>query len=208
MKYAVIVVMLLVLCVTAGCSYLDEGSPMLHPTKVSTPQPTPESRETTIEPSAMTLQLSDLPDGYIIKERSDVVYTDLNSLARDEGWVKGYFVSFYRMNVKNYDITQITQQISIYPLDRIRIIFDDSKTALMSRANASISITELPFPKTGDGDRTIATRTIGANDPYGLVTYTVIFTKKDVYEQIEMRGTTTDYEVLKDITARAAQKIR
>jgi hypothetical protein len=40
------------------------------------------------------------------------------------------------------------------------------------------------------------------------MTYTIVFTKKDVLEQIEMRGTTTDYEVLKDITARAAQKIR
>jgi hypothetical protein len=36
----------------------------------------------------------------------------------------------------------------------------------------------------------------------------VIFTKKDVLEQIEMKGTTTDYEVLKNIAGTAAGKIR
>jgi hypothetical protein len=206
MKYALIPVMLLCLCFVAGCSYLDEGAPKLHPANLSPSFPAPESRTATVEPSAMALQLSDLPDGYIIKERSDVVYADLNPLARDEGWKKGYYVAFYRMDVRNYDITGISQQISIYPLDRVRIIFDDVKTSLQSRANTSVTVTELPFPKTGD--RTIALRTVDANDPYGIMTYTLVFTKKDVLEQIEMRGTTTDYEVMKDIAARAAQKIR
>jgi hypothetical protein len=164
------------------------------------------SRTAIVEPSAMALQLSELPDGYIIKERSDVSYAELNPLARDEGWKKGYYVAFYRMDVRNYDITGISQQISIYPLDRVRIIFDDLKTGLLSKANASVTITELPFPKTGD--RTVALRTIDANDPYGIITYTVVFTKKDVLEQIEMRGTTTDYEVLKDIAGTAEEKIR
>jgi hypothetical protein len=156
----------------------------------------------------MALQLADLPDGYILKERSDVVYADLNPLAREEGWMKGYFVSFYPINVMNYDITQVTQQISIYPIDHMQIIFDESRNTITSRANSSVSVTELPFPKTGDGDRTMAVGVIDANDKYGLTSYTVIFTKKDVYEQIEMRGMTADYEVLKDLAAKAVQKIR
>jgi hypothetical protein len=206
MKNTAILVMLLCACMTAGCAYFDEGAPALHPTTLPTPQPTPESKVTTVEPSAMALQLSDLPDGYIIKERSDVSFADLTPLARDEGWEKGYYVAFYRMDIKTYDITGITQQISIYPLDRIRIIFDDVKADLLSTANATITLTELPFLKTGD--YTVAIRTVDANNPYGIMTYTVVFTKKDVLEQIEMRGTTTDYEVLKNIAATAAQKIR
>lgn len=206
MKYAVICAILLCAALTAGCSYLDEGAPKLRPSNVSPSLPPSVSRTATVEPSAMALQLSDLPDGYIIKERSDVSYAELNPLARDEGWKEGYYVAFYRMDVRNYDITGISQQISIYPLDRVRIIFDDLKTGLLSKANASVTITELPFPKTGD--RTAALRTIDANDPYGIITYTVVFTKKDVLEQIEMRGTTTDYEVLKDIAGTAAEKIR
>ena len=42
----------------------------------------------------------------------------------------------------------------------------------------------------------------------GFITYTVIFTKKDALEQIEMRGTTTDYEALKEIALKAALKIQ
>ena len=86
MKYAVVFVMLFCVCIAAGCSYLEEGAPKLHPANVSPSLPAPESRTATVEPSAMALQLSDLPDGYIIKERSDVAYADLNPLARDEGW--------------------------------------------------------------------------------------------------------------------------
>lgn len=206
MKYAAVLVLLIWSSMTAGCFLLDQAPPSLHPITQPTPIPTTESRVSTVEPSVMALQISDLPEGYTIKERSDVSYAEINPIARDEGWKKGYYVAFFRMNAKNYDITGISQQISIYPLNRMALIFDEVKNGIISRTNASVSVTELPFPKTGD--RTIALRTIDANDSYGIIVYTVIFTKKDAFEQIEMRGTTTDYEVLKDITARAALKIR
>ena len=206
MKYAIIVGILICTLCTAGCFLLDPAPQVVPPpTQVTLPS-TPESRTATVEPSAMALQLADLPDGYVIRERSEVAYADINPLARDEGWKKGYYVSFYRMNTQNYDITGITQQISVYPSDRIRIIFEEVKSGVESRANASVSVTELPFPKTGD--RAIALRLTDANDQYGIMTYTVIFYKKDVLEQIEMKGTTTDYEVLKNIAGTAAGRIR
>jgi hypothetical protein len=206
MNYAIILGILICTMCTAGCFLLDPGPQVLPPTPQPTVSPTTESRISIVEPSGMALQLADLPDGYVIRERSEVAYADINPLARDEGWKKGYYVSFYRMNTKNYDITGITQQISVYPLDHIRIIFDEAKSDVMARANASVSVTELPFPKTGD--RAIALRFTDANDQYGIMTYIVIFTKKDVLEQVEMKGTTTDYEVLKNIAGTAAGKIR
>lgn len=206
MNYAIMVGIIICTMCTTGCFLLDPGPQVLPATPQLTVSPTPESRISTIEPSGMALQLADLPDGYIIRERSEVAYADVNPLAKDEGWKKGYYVAFYRMSTKNYDITGITQQISVYPPDRIRIIFDEAKLDVMARANASVSITELPFPKTGD--RAIALRLTDANDQYGIMTYTVIFTKKDVLEQVEMKGTTTDYEVLKNIAGTAAGKIR
>ncbi|WAC04471.1 MAG: hypothetical protein OS112_08370 [Methanoregula sp.] len=206
MNQAIIMGILICTMFTAGCFLLDPGPQLIPPTTLQTLSPTPESRTSTVEPSGMALQLSDLPQGYVIRERSEVAYSDVKVLARDEGWKKGYYVAFYRMNTQNYDITGITQQISTYPLDRIRIIFDEAKSDIMTRVNASVSVTELPFPKTGD--RSIALRLIDANDQYGIMTYTVIFTKKDVLEQIEMKGTTTDYEVLKNIAGTAAGKIR
>jgi len=206
MKYAIIVGILICTLCTAGCFLLDPAPQVVPPTTPVTLPPTPESRIATVEPSGMALQLADLPEGYVIRERSDVAYADINPLARNEGWKKGYYVAFYRMNTRNYDITGITQQISVYPPDRIRIIFEEVKTGVASRANASVSVAELPFSKTGD--RSIALRFTDANDQYGIMTYTVIFTKKDVLEQIEMKGTTTDYEVLKNIAGTAAGKIR
>ena len=206
MNYAIIVGILICTLYTAGCFLLDPAPQVVPPpTQVTLPS-TPESRIATIEPSGMALQLADLPEGYVIRERSDVAYADVNPLARDEGWKKGYYVTFYRMNTRNYDITGITQQISVYPPDRIRIIFDEVKSGVESHANASVSVIELPFSKTGD--RSIALRLTDANDQYGIMTYTVIFYKKDVLEQIEMKGTTTDYEVLKNIAGTAAGKIR
>ena len=206
MKYAIIVGILICTLCTAGCFLLDPAPQVVPPTTQVTPPPTPESRIATVEPSGMALQLADLPEGYVIRERSDVAYADINPLARNEGWKKGYYVAFYRMNTRNNDITGITQQISVYPPDRIRIIFEEVKTGVESRANASVSVAELPFSKTGD--RSIALRFTDVNDEYGIMTYTVIFTKKDVLEQIEMKGTTTDYEVLKNIAGTAAGKIR
>ena len=206
MKYAIIVGILICTLCTAGCFLLDPAPQVVPPTTPVTLPPTPESRIATVEPSGMALQLADLPEGYVIRERSDVAYADINPLARNEGWKKGYYVAFYRMNTRNYDITGITQQISVYPPDRIRIIFEEVKTGVESRANASVSVAELPFSKTGD--RSIALRFTDANDQYGIMTYTVIFYKKDVLEQIEMKGTTTDYEVLKNIAGTAAGKIR
>ena len=206
MNYAIIVGILICTLCTAGCFLLDPAPQVVPPpTQVTLPS-TPESRIASVEPSGMALQLADLPEGYVIRERSDVAYADINPLARDEGWKKGYYVAFYRMNIRNYDITGITQQISVYPPDRIRIIFEEVKTGVESRANASVSVIELPFSKTGD--RSIALRLTDANDQYGIMTYTVIFYKKDVLEQIEMKGTTTDYEVLKNIAGTAAGKIR
>ena len=206
MKYAIIVGVLICTLCTAGCFLLDPAPQVVPPTTPVTLPPTPESRIATVEPSGMALQLADLPEGYVIRERSDVAYADINPLARNEGWKKGYYVAFYRMNTRNYDITGITQQISVYPPDRIRIIFEEVKSGVASRANASVVVAELPFSKTGD--RSIALRFTDANDQYGIMTYTVIFTKKDVLEQIEMKGTTTDYEVLKNIAGTAAGKIR
>ena len=65
---------------------------------------------------------------------------------------------------------------------------------------------EIPFPTIGD--MSIAFRGSYDNDPNNFVVYSVLFTKKNVYEKITMTGTTTDYETLKDIAQRAAEKIR
>ncbi|OPY39293.1 MAG: hypothetical protein A4E35_00063 [Methanoregula sp. PtaU1.Bin051] len=207
----------LILCaaiVSAGCFMLDERKvPPAVTTVQVAPEQTVDTGMSTIDPSDMALQLTDLPAGYIIRERADIAFLDISPFSQEQGWKKGYLASFYRMNAEKYDITAISQRIGIYNvanehlLDRtMGPVFESAEADLLETANASVSITELPFPKTGE--RTAAYRIIDANDQYGVVKYVVIFTSRDVIESIEMRGTTTDYEILKDIAAKAEGKIR
>jgi len=210
------VLLALVLCavvVTAGCFLLDERKV---PAAATIPVTSPQIADTgmsVLDPAEMALQLTDLPSAYIIRERADIAYRDVSPLAQEQGWKKGYLASFYRMNAEKYDVTAISQRIGVYNvadthlIDRtMGTVFDSAESELLATANASVTITELPFPKTGD--RTAAYRILDANDPYGIIRYVVLFTRKDVIESIEMRGTTTDYENLKAIAAEAAGKIR
>jgi hypothetical protein len=65
---------------------------------------------------------------------------------------------------------------------------------------------EIPFPAIGD--KSIAFRETRDGDLQNFAAYTVIFKKKNVLETITMGGTTTDYETLKDVARRAAEKIQ
>ena len=211
-----IALLLLVLCLscTAGCFLLDERQVTLAPPPVPVnPVPTTDSGMATAQPADLALVLADLPAGYIIRERADIAYSDITPLAREQGWKGGYLAVFYRMNAEKIDVTAISQRIGIYNVNNIHLldktlepVFEAAEYDLRATANASITVTELPFPKTGD--RTSSFRSVDANDPYEIITYTVIFTKKNVIETIEMRGTTTDYELLKTIVNKAADRIR
>ncbi len=213
---ALLGIMLCAVVCSAGCFFLDERpaatvAPTTVPvTATSTPS---EATVSTLEPAAMALQLSDLPSGYIIRERADIPYSDASQFAREKGWQKGYKVSFYRMDAEKYDITSISQQVDIYHIDNIhlvdsamKIIFDQAEDDILAYGNDTVTVTELPFPKTGD--QTSAYRIADSNNTYGIMRYVVVFTDKNVIEAIEMKGTTTDYEVLKGIAAEAAGKIQ
>ena len=43
----------------------------------------------------MALQLSDLPEGYEIQERSERVASDVRQEGLDQGWKRGYVVEDY-----------------------------------------------------------------------------------------------------------------
>ena len=201
---------------TAGCFLLDERpAATVTPTAVPTTTaatPTVTSLSSSRDPAAIALQLSDLPAGYIIRERADTPYSDSTMAERQLGWEKGYQASFYRMDLDKIDLTSVTQRIALYHVDNVnlldsnmKIVFDEAQSGLLALANDTVSVTELPFPKTGEN--TAAYRISNVNSTYRIVQYDVIFTRKDVLEGIEMKGTTTDYELLKVLAAEAAAKI-
>jgi len=204
--WTVLVLMMIVL-VSAGCLDTLMGKPETKPqTLQPTTLPTTENPSSTVQPSDMALQLADLPSDYILRDRSVMVSPEVAELTRDLSWRQGYFVAFSRTNEDNRDdFTRIRQSISIFPLENMKRVFDLEKIDIESQAVSPQIQSEIPFPVTGDYSRVY--RLTDPTDAMKQVTYTVIFTKKNVYEKIIMTGTTTDYEVLKDIVQKAAAKI-
>jgi hypothetical protein len=191
----------------SGCldKLYEKPVPVTTPTPLPVITPTPESPGSTVGPSEMALQLADLPADYFLRDRSVIAFDEVPKFNRDLGWRQGYFVSFYRMNLRNEDLTGITQTIGIYPLEKMNPLYSVEKDALLSH-DMSTEQYEIPFPTVGE--RSFAIRETHPDDPYAGVTYTVIFTRKNVFEKITMGGTTTDYEALKDVANKAAAKIR
>jgi hypothetical protein len=199
----------LILIVVLGVSSTGCLSPAPTTLPQQTPLPAitpiPDSTSATVQPGEMALQLTDIPSDYLLKDRSVVAFAEVASLTRDLGWQRGYRVTFYRMNREKDDLTGIRQTISVYPPENIDKVYDIETEGIISQQNGTRRY-EIPFPAVGDNS--IAFRETRVGDPQELAVYTIIFTKKNVFETITMGGTTTDYETLKDVVLKAADKIR
>jgi hypothetical protein len=134
-----------------------------------------------------------------------MAYSEVSQLTRDLGWRQGYRVAFYRMNREKDDMTGIRQSISVYPPENMDKVYAIETEGIISGENGTMRY-EIPFPAIGD--QSIAFRETQVGDPLDFAVYTIIFTKKNVFETITMGGTTTDYETLKDIVRKAADKIQ
>ncbi|RPI40538.1 MAG: hypothetical protein EHM53_01525 [Methanoregulaceae archaeon] len=200
-SWAALILVTVLLCST-GCLDTLFGEP---PYKTDTPAPTTipttEIPRLPEQSSDMALQPSDLPSDYILQDRSVMAVQEVSQLARELGWRQGYFVSFYRRNSNTNDITRIRQSVSIFSTDSINGVFLLEKEELRDQQMSPGTRYEIPFPAVGE--RSIAFRDTNPVDPERPVTYTVIFTKKNVFEKITMSGTNTDYETLKRLVQRA-----
>jgi hypothetical protein len=153
----------------------------------------------------MALQPEDLPSGYILRDRSVMVTPEVSQLTRDLGWMQGYFVMYDRASRIRGDTTRIRQSISIFPRENIKRVYTLEKLTFSTGDNSMRSPYEIPFPAIGD--QSMAYRMTDTPET-GQVTYTVIFTEKNVLMRITMSGTSTDYETFREIAQKAAAKIR
>jgi hypothetical protein len=206
-SWSALILVTFILC-SAGCLESLAGEPPK--TTVTTAVPpivtTTETPRLPEQSSDMALQPADLPSGYTLQDRTVIALPEVSSLARQLGWQQGYYVSFYNRNGNNEIITRIWQSVSIFASDNINGIFLLEKEDLKKEHLTPGTRYEIPFPAIGE--RSIAFRETNPLDPERPVTYTVIFTKKNVYEKITMSGTSTDYETLKRLAQRAEILIR
>lgn len=203
-RFIALILVVQLAVITAGCL---SPAPALPPPQTPLPAtlPAPESTIATIPPGGMALQLTDVPPDYLIKDRTVIAYGEVSQIARDLGWQQGYQATFYRMNREKEDITGIRQTISVYPLQNMNKVYAIETEGILSLENGTTRY-EIPFPAIGD--KSMAFRQTRTGDPLDLAVYTVIFKKKNVLETITMGGTTTDYETLKAVVRKAADKIQ
>jgi hypothetical protein len=208
MEHGYRVCILLVLCMlsaagSAGClSGVFGPAPSYH--QSATPAPSqPPAASATIADEA--LQPADLPSDYILRDRSMVAYGEVSQLDRDLGWRQGYEISYYRLDKKHDDMTDISQLISTYTPENINEVYRIKHDALVPGGD-NASGYQVPFPIIGD--QSSAWKHSAGSSPGDITTYSVIFVKNNIYEQITMAGTTTDYEVLKTLAQAAAGRIR
>jgi len=196
-------VLLIILSVSiSGCS---SDTPSVQPTPGTPTQQTTTAKQlSTIEPSEMALQLSDLPANFIIQNRVEKVRSDVNQEAINLGWKSGYLVTVSRTDLQALQGTVIDQTISIYPVGTLSKVLLGSKNVYQNLTSSGFVLDELSNPQIGDQSK--AFRLVASSD--GSKIYIIDFTKKDVYESLRMTGKTTDYELLKDLAKIAAAKIK
>ncbi|MGB8309073.1 MAG: hypothetical protein WCE65_04475 [Methanoregula sp.] len=204
---AILGVVLVAVLVSAGCLsaiFPYPSTPAPVQTSPVTPVPTTESPVPTVPVSQMALQPSDMPSGYILKDRSDISYLEMDQMSQNLGWKAGYSVTYYQLNPQQYETTEISQIIDLYPLANMNDVFTISENTITSQNTGTIQIYQIPCPNMGQ--QTYAYRETDSQNPL-LTTYSIIFIKNDVYEQLTMTGTTTDFETLKELAQTAAAKI-
>ena len=164
--------------------------------------PIQKSKKTKIDTPELILQLSDLPGNYSIYEKAPRVKSDVNEEAINLGWIEGYYVRYGKTG-DNFDYTTIEQYISIYPIENITKVIK-----LPRESNENISYDELPDPKIGDESRAFKIKWYDSELDEWWTDYEIEFIKMNVYEDIYMSGTSTDYELLKELAKKAEKKIR
>jgi hypothetical protein len=206
---AVLGAALVAVLVSAGCLsaiFPYPSAPAPVQTSPVTSVPTTESPVSTVPVSQVALQLSDMPSGYILKDRSDISYQEMDQMSQNLGWKAGYSVTYYQLNQQEYEMTEINQVIDLYPLASMNDVFNIGENAVTSQDNGTTQIYQLPCPNMGQ--QTYAYRETDSQNPLSETTYSIIFINKDVYEQLTMTGTTTDFETLKGLAQTAADKIQ
>jgi len=157
----------------------------------------PGSGLTTLEPSAMVLQASDLPAGYTLKEEQQ---TDPSRMDPSIWSVKkGYEVAFTRGSGAT-DTDVLVESLVTEPADKV-----GQQIAILTGeyARKGVKPVQLSGPVIGDASSAFTVTVPQQGD-----TYLMIFTRKDAVVLLMMSGPHKDYAALQSIAEKAAGKIQ
>jgi len=172
-------------------------------TNTAPAQPATGQKLSTIEPAKMALQVSDLPANYTLTEEFERNTSSVREWALEKGWKKGYGVFF---ETRGPDARGIEQSISVYPAENITLIVPDTVSLYKNWSVDDRNVTVEDLPSPGIGDASSALKVTFASEPVDY--YIIAMVKYDVYEELSTNGTASDYEVLKAVAGKAADKIK
>ena len=165
--------------------------------------PVTQQNLSTIEPSLMVLEPADVPANFTLVEKYERNAANMSDWALNTGWKKGYGIYY---ETTGRDVQGLDQVISIYPAENITLILPQTVSGIKnwSMEDTNVTVQELPIPGVGDSSR--ALHISEKDDPINL--YMIAFVKDDVYEELYLNGTTSDYDTLIQIAETAAAKIK
>jgi hypothetical protein len=155
------------------------------------------SKLSTIPPSEMALQISDLPAGYVKIDSGS--FSDVQNYPSFGTVKKGYGVGFSKGSTKS-DLVMISQMILVMPIDQINNVLPNFTSEVAKQGSKT---DQLSNPHIGDSS--VAFR---VEDSTGNDLYIIMFVRQDVVEMIAMGGSQSDYDVLKNIAHKAESKIK
>jgi len=172
--------------------------------------PTPETTKTvsTIEPSEMIVQPSEIPGNFTLVTERERTASELSEWALDHGWKKGYSVVYRKNDPNSPSGTIILQNISIYAGENATLAVSDTIDGLADwitiENNATMSVEKISIPAIGDASGSLKYSDKSDNSSM----YVIAFAKKGVFLDIETNGTAADYETARQFAEIAAAKIK
>ncbi|MDD1693881.1 MAG: hypothetical protein LUQ71_04075 [Methanoregula sp.] len=166
----------------------------------------PGINPSTIAPSEMALQPSDVPANFTFVESGERNLSEMSNWSLGHGWKKGYYAVYRMNNQSSRPGTLFEQYISVYSVENISLIVPDSlgNVKNWSAEDKNITFEMLPLPAIGDSSSALVISDTSDNTQW----YRITFAKKDVYMEIWSNGTATDYETAGKLAETAAAKIK
>jgi hypothetical protein len=149
--------------------------------------------------SSLVLSLEELPEGYKIVERTPRTKSDVSDFGLNNGFQEGYYIRYLKGDEESlFDISRIEVYVSKYPLENVSKGIENGINEM-----EGYTAEALPNPNIGEGS--MSTRY--TDNEFGWKEYRVEFYSKDIYMTLIAGGSSTDYELLKELAQKIENKI-